>query len=89
MAKGQKRTNRKEEEAEGKQKEGPADGFAVCFNRSVGEAQPKRPSKKNPMTSRPFECGASACCPLWVRSGRGAQYCVGPLSAMSGHDRVG
>ena len=56
----------REEEAEGSQEEGRADGFAVCFNRCAGEAEPKRRSKENLVTSRPFDCRGELGC---VRSG--------------------
>jgi hypothetical protein len=36
-----KKKQSREEETEGKQDKGRADGFAICFNRSAGEAQPK------------------------------------------------
>ena len=48
-----KKKQSREEETQGKQEQGRADGFAVCFNRTAGEAQPKR-FKKTPVTSRPF-----------------------------------
>ena len=68
----------REEEAEGKQEEGLAHGFAVCFNRSAGEAQPKRRSKENPVTSRPLIAGGFAC----VRFG---SACAGGLKGKAWH----
>jgi hypothetical protein len=48
----------REEETEGKQEEGRAFGFTLCFNRS-GEAQQKRRSKENPVTTA-IVAGASS-----------------------------